>query len=133
MNIDSPRPFSKKWMILSMVIYIAAEIFIGFFIGGIIVGKYVSIGLQFMMQGLCMLLAYFVGGFLVGVISPGVRIYEPAAGAFACVALTMILVIFVPLPFFHFSLTKLIVGGAIAFVIALTGAKMGERITGNKL
>jgi hypothetical protein len=127
------QPFSKKWMILSMGIYILAEILIGYFIGYIIVGKYVSIGLQFMMQGMCMLLAFYLGGIIIGVISPGIRLLEPAVGAFCSVSLIMILTLFAPYHFYHFSLTKIIVGGGIAFFLALCGAKTGEKITGNKV
>ncbi|SDH14393.1 hypothetical protein SAMN04488136_10970 [Vibrio xiamenensis] len=90
-----------------------------------------SISLHFMMQGLLNLASYFIGGFIIGFISPGIRIYEPAAGAFLSVATMLLLTLFTPFHFFHFSLTKMIYGGAIAFFLALTGAKIGEKVTGN--
>ena len=116
-----------------MVIFIVSEIVIGYFIGHLIVGRFVSMGLKFVMQGLCMLLAFYVGGFLIGVISPGVRIWEPAAGAFCSVSLLMVITLFTPSVFFHFSLMKVILGGTIAFALALFGAKMGERVMRNRV
>jgi hypothetical protein len=127
------RPFSTKWMIISMVIFIASEIIIGYFVGHLIVGRFVSMGLRFVMQGLCMLMAFYIGGFLVGVISPGVRIWEPAAGAFCSVSLMMVVTLFTPSIFYHFSLMKVMIGGAIAFALALSGSKMGEKVMRNQL
>ncbi len=127
------RPFSKKWMFTSMAIFIVSEILIGIVIGNIIVGKYVSMGLQFMLQGLCMLLAFYIGGIIIGIITPGVRLMEPACGAFLSVTTMMVITFFTPSRFFHFSLTKVIIGGAIAFALALAGAKTGEKITGQKV
>jgi hypothetical protein len=123
--------FSKKWMLLSMAIFIASEILIGYVIGTVIVGKYVSMGLKFTLQGLCMLMGFYVGGFIIGIVSPGKRIAEPAVGAFASVALIMVVTLFTPSPWFHFGLTKLIFGGAIAFGLAYSGALCAEKIMGN--
>mgnify|MGYP006429166729 CR=1 FL=1 len=127
------QPFAKKWMFISMAIFIASEILIGIFIGNIIVGRYVSMGLQFMLQGFCMILAFFVGGVIVGFISPGLRVFEPAVGAFLSVSTMGAITLLTPSRFFHFSLTKVILGGALAFGLALAGAKIGEKLSGNKV
>ena len=95
--MDQTQQFSKKWVFISMAIYITSEILIGYLIGGIMLGKYVSSGLQFMMQGLCMLLAFYIGGFIIGLVSPGLRILEPALGAFLSVATMMTITLFTPL------------------------------------
>ncbi len=125
------REFSKSWMLISFAIFIITELFLGGLIGSVVFGRYMSISLHFMLQGLLNLISYFIGGFIIGLISPGIRIYEPAAGAFLSVATMLLLTLFTPFSFFHFSLTKMIIGGAIAFFLALTGAKMGEKLTGN--
>jgi len=114
-----------------MVIFIAAEILIGILIGNIIVGRYVSMGLKFMLQGLCMILSFFAGGLVIGLISPGLRILEPALGAFLSVSSMMAITLLTPSRFYHFSLTKVVLGGALAFGLALAGAKIGERLSGN--
>ena len=127
------QPFSWKWTAISFVVFVLMETVIGAVIGQFIVGKYVSHNLQFLMQGLCNVGSYFVGGFLIGLISPGLRIYEPAAGAFFAVAGTLILTVFSPFTFLAFSMPKMIIGGAIAFFLAMTGAKFGEKLSGNKV
>jgi len=125
--------FSWKWTAISFTIFIVMEGMIGAVLGQFVVGKFVSHNLQFLVQGLCNVGSYFVGGFIIGLISPGLRIYEPAAGAFLAVAGTLILTVFSPFTFLAFSMPKMIIGGAIAFFLALTGAKLGERLTGNKV
>jgi hypothetical protein len=127
------QPFSWKWTAISFVVFVLMETVIGAVIGQFIVGKYVSHNLQFLMQGLCNVGSYFVGGFVIGLVSPGLRIYEPAAGAFLAVAGTLILTVFSPFTFLAFSMPKMIIGGAIAFFLAMTGAKIGERLSGNKV
>ncbi len=123
--------FSKAWMFIAFFIFIVIELFLGGLVGEIVVGRYMSIHLRFMMQGLLNLVSFFLGGLLIGVFSPGIRIYEPAAGAALSVATMLLLTFFTPYSFLHFSMTKLVVGGGIAFFLALSGAKMGERLTGN--
>jgi len=44
-----------------------------------------------------------------------------------------VLTLFTPYWFIRFSMVKLLVGGAIAFFLALTGAKLGERVAGNRV
>ena len=127
------QEFSWKWTAISFVVFVLMETVIGAVIGQFIVGKYVSHNLQFLMQGLCNVGSYFVGGFVIGLVSPGLRIYEPAAGAFLAVAGTLILTVFSPFTFLAFSMPKMIIGGAIAFFLAMTGAKIGERLSGNKV
>ncbi len=129
MNKD--QDFSKQWMFISFGIFIVTEIILGGLIGHYVVGKYMSIHLHFMLQGLLNLISYFIGGFIIGLISPGIRIYEPAAGAFLSVAVMLLLTLFTPFSFLHFSLTKVLIGGGIAFFLALSGAKTGEKLAGN--
>lgn len=82
---DSRQTFSKQWMWISFGVFIVTELVLGALVGGLVVGKFMSLSLRFMLQGLLNLLAYLIGGFIIGLISPGIRIYEPAAGAFLSV------------------------------------------------
>jgi hypothetical protein len=120
-------------MITSFIIFITTELLLGGLIGEFVVGRYMSINLRLMMQGLLQLSSFFIGGIIIGVISPGVRIYEPAVGAFLSIATMLVITLLTPISFIHFSLTKVIVGGGIAFFLALSGAKIGERLMGNKV
>ena len=129
---SSDRPFSWRWAFASMGIFMATELLLGIVVGELIVGRYMSISLSFMMQGLLHVASFFVGGFIVGVVSPGVRIIEPAVGAALSVATMLCLSVFTPHTFLRLQSDKLLIGGIIAFVVALSGAKLGERVTGNR-
>ena len=129
----APRPFSYKWMIISIVVFIGIELVLGGVIGKLVVGRYLSHSLAFLLQGVLNLTSYFLGGLLIGVVSPGLRIHEPAAGAFISVALMLGLSLFTPYSFIQFSLTKMLIGGVIALLLALTGAELGEKLTGNRV
>ena len=125
------QPFSKYWMIASAGIFIAVELFLGGLIGEVVVGRFLSISLRFLIQGLLNLVSFFIGGFIIGLISPGIRTREPAVGAFISVALMLCLSLFTPYSFINFSLTKMLIGGVVAFFLALAGARLGERVAGN--
>jgi len=133
MNDPTYSPFSKKWMLASMGIFIGVELFLGGLVGELVVGRFMSISLRFIIQGLLNLVSFFIGGFIIGLISPGIRTLEPALGAFFSVAIMLCLTFFTPYSFIHFSLTKMLIGGIIAFALALSGAKLGEKVTGNRV
>lgn len=116
-----------------MAIFILAELFLGGLIGNIVVGRFMSLSLRFMLQGLLNLVSFFIGGFIIGLISPGIRIREPAVGAFLSVSIVLCLSFFTPYSFIRFSLTKMLIGGGIAFFLALAGARIGEKVAGNRM
>ena len=127
------RSFSYKWMMLSMIVFIGIELVLGGVVGEMVMGRYLSHSLLFLLQGVLNLAAYFLGGLLIGAISPGLRMREPAVGAFCSVALMLSLTMFTPYSFIQFSLTKLIIGGIIACFLAYWGAELGERLTGHQV
>lgn len=131
MEDPAERPFSVPWMIVSLVLFLAVELFIGSWLGPLIAGKYVSPMFHYQVQMLMHLLALYGGGLLVGVVSPGRRLMEPAAGAFFSVLIVFLMGFFLPNWFFHFDLTKVMVGGGIGFAVALAGAWQGEKMMGN--
>ena len=126
------RPFSKRWMLISLGVFVGVELLLGGLVGEWVSG-YMSLSLRFLLQGALNLASYFVGGLIIGMISPGVRVHEPAVGALLAVALMLSMSLFTPYSFIRFSVTKLVVGGAIAFGLALTGARLGERLTGHRV
>ena len=133
MNEPIEQSFSKKWMFASVAIFIGVELILGGLIGNVVVGRFLSRSLYFILQGVLNLVSFFIGGFIIGLISPGIRIREPAVGAFLSVSIMLCLSIFTPYSFIHFSLTKMLVGGVIAFSLALVGARLGEKIVGNRV
>jgi hypothetical protein len=124
------RPFSWLWVTISMGTFIGVELLVGGVVGPFLQGRYVSIALGFTLQGLLNLGSYLVGGFAVGVFSPGIRIAEPATGAFFSVCLLQVLTLFTPYSFMGPNTHKLVAGGVIALVLAAVGAAAGEKLMG---
>lgn len=131
MNDPNERPFSTPWTILSVVLFLAIELFIGTWLGPFVIGKYVSPMFHYQLQMIMHLLSLYLGGVIVGVVSPGRRLLEPAVGAFVSVLVVFLMSFFMPNWFFHFDLTKVIVGGGIGFGLGLLGAWQGEKWMGN--
>ncbi len=126
------QPFSTSWMIASVLIFTATEIAIAIVLApAIFAGRLASPMLQMRLQMLMHLGSFFVGGIFVGVVSPRVRLMEPAVGAVIAVMLVFLMSVFMPQTFFGWSWSKIIMGGGIAFVLALSGAYTGEKWMGN--
>ncbi|MEM8560294.1 MAG: hypothetical protein AAGG50_20935 [Bacteroidota bacterium] len=126
-------PFSWGWMFASMAAFVGIELVLGALVGGVLLGNAFSYNLRFLLQGLLNVSSYFLGGLLIGALSPGLRLREPAVGAFLAVALMLSLTALTPFRFIGASGWKLLLGGGIAFALALVGAALGEKLTGQKL
>lgn len=126
------QPFATSWVLASVLIFTGMEIAIAIVLApAIFAGRLASPMLQMRLQMIMHLASFLVGGVLVGVISPRVRLLEPAVGAFIAVALVFLMSVFMPYSFFHWSWSKVLLGGGIAFVLALAGAYTGEKWMGN--
>jgi hypothetical protein len=107
--------FSTRWVMASVVIYTGLEIGIALVLAPAIFGAMLASPMvQMRLEMLMHLASFYVGGVAVGVISPGVRLAEPAVGAFISVVLVFLLSVFLPHSFIHFDLTKIAIGGGIA-------------------
>jgi hypothetical protein len=127
----SDRPFSNGWLFLSVGVFLAIEAAIGTYLGPLVLGKYVSPAFHLQLQSLMHLASFYLGGVVVGLMSPGVRLKEPAAGAFLSVLAVFVMSLFLPHTFMQFDVGKILIGGAIAVVLALMGAYTGEKMMGN--
>jgi hypothetical protein len=126
------QPFSTSWVLASVVIFTAMEILIAMLIApAIFAGRLASPMLQMRLQMLMHLGSFYVGGLFVGLISPRIRLVEPAVGAFISVLIVFMMQYFMPGYFLHAPLSRAAVGGAIAFVLAIMGAYTGEKWMGN--
>lgn len=125
------RPFSSAWLIVSVILFLGVELLIGTWIGPLVIGKYVSPVFNLQVQALMHLASFYVGGVLVGLLSPGIRMKEPAAGAFISVLVVFLMSFFMPHWYYRFDLQKVLIGGGIAVVLALAGAYSGEKMMGN--
>lgn len=116
------------WIVISMVIFIAVELFLGGFVGSLISGRFVGHIFFIKIEMFLMLASYFFGGVIVGLISPDIRILEPGIGAALAVFFTWAYSFFTPHRFYGFSTGRVFFGSIIAFVLALVGADLGERL-----
>lgn len=124
------RPFSWGWALASALVFGAFQLTFGWAASTwIFKGQFLTENMRFFVEGSINLVSYFLSGFLIGVVSPRVRILEPAVGAALVVVATLSVGLFTPSRFLSMGPLKLLIGGALAFGMALWGAILGERIT----
>lgn len=129
------KELSWIWVLVSFVSFIAIELFLGGFVGNMVIGRFVPHILAYQLEVLLVLASFFIGGVIIGFMSPAIRILEPALAAFFSVLLTLSISVFSPYRFMSFTWTKLLIGGGIAFSLAFFGAHLGEKLSakmGNK-
>jgi DNA-directed RNA polymerase subunit RPC12/RpoP len=116
--------FELKWALLASGVYLAAQLVI-------------LVGLPFVIssfdpQGLPGLLisvaVWFVGGVVVGVVSPGKTFVEPAVGALIAVIPTVSYLAITTPDGFQPTLLAYIVTALLGVMIALFGAFLGEKL-----
>ena len=125
------RPISTKWVVLSVLIFTAFEVLLGQGVTKLLEGSTTSHMLMLRIELALMSVSFLAGGFLIGVLSPGPRLLEPAIGAAITVVFTFLIAFFSPIVVFQASLSRMVIGGSLGFVLALFGAHLGEKITGN--
>lgn len=130
--LKNQLPFSTRWMVIGIVLYTAMEMAIALVLApAVFAGRLSSHMLQWRLQMVMHLGSFYLGGLLLGLITPGLRLLEPAAAAFVSVAMVFLMSFFTPSIMMQWNVSKLLVGGSIAAVIALTGAYTGEKWMGN--
>lgn len=126
------QPFSNAWVLASIAIYTLLEIAIALLISPLLLGGALASPMLAMRLDILMHLAsFYVGGLLVGVLSPRIRMVEPAVAAFISVLLVFMTSFFMPMRTVPHTLSYAFIGGGIAFALALMGAYTGERWMGN--
>lgn len=112
--------FDLRWMFISLAVFLVAQVAVNavFKIFGIL-----TFGIGFLLFFIAKPLAYFIGGYITGKLSPGITIREPAIGA-VIIAVGGVLLergLFGPGMLFN-----LILSAVIAYAVALFGARLGE-------
>lgn len=121
------EPVSTPWILGALAIYLVAEVVLGWLLGELL-GGFVSRPFRMRLEVILMFASWWVGGLVVGLVSPKVRLLEPAIAAGLAVGMTSLYAVFMPIRWYTFSSGRLVVGGAIAFGLALWGADTGERL-----
>lgn len=114
-----------------MLAFLIAEGLIGGLLGEVVMGRMLSINTNFLLQGLLNLAGFFCGGFVIGLVSRGRRIAEPAVGGFLTMLLIALLTLFVPFRYYGYANSSLFIASCVAALLGGLGAHFGERITGN--
>ena len=134
-SIQNLKKFSWGWLLSSLVVFIIAEIGIaGLFEANLFI-SFIPQSFRYLVEVVSFALSFLIGGLVVGLISPSVRVLEPAIAAFLSVILLLSNGFFTPNSFAHFSIMKMLIGGSIASALAAYGARIGEKIEamlGNK-
>lgn len=124
------EPFSWTWTFISILIFGVAQVGLGWLAGTyLFTGQYLTENMRYFVEGSINLASYFLSGLLIGVISPRVRLLEPALGAAIVVVATLSVGLFTPNRLLGMGPMKLLIGGGLAFGLALWGAWIGERFT----
>ena len=122
------EPISTGWVLFSFCVFVLAEVFLGGWLAPLISG-FVSRPLVMRVEVILMLSSFALGGFVVGFISPTVRVTEPALGAVLAVGMTFLYSVFMPVSLYVIEPDRLAIGAAVAFAIAGFGADAGERLS----
>lgn len=120
------EPLSKGWIVGSYVLFLLVEVALGTVLAPLISG-FVSRAMALRVEVILILGSYYAGGYLVGLLSPKVRLTEPALAAALAVVTTFLYSVFTPLSFYRMDPTKLAIACIVAFFVALVGADGGER------
>ncbi len=115
--------FEWKWVGVSVAIYLGLQ--------AVILGILPLVIDQYDPQGLPGLLisaaVWFVGGIVVGVLSPGKTFIEPAVGALVAVVPTILFLAHIA-DVRQLSVAAYVVGGLLGVMVTLFGAFLGEKI-----
>ncbi len=126
-NTTHSASFSWTWVGISLAVFISLQVVLGYFAGRYVVAHYFSDSLLYAAAGVLSLGSYFLGGLLIGVVSPRVRMLEPAVGALLAVLATLAVSLLTPA--LGLNAGKLVLGGMVAFLMAVWGAKLGDHLT----
>jgi hypothetical protein len=110
-----------KWVLASMGIFFVVQLVLNM---AFVVFGLLTFGFGFLLFAIVKPITYFVGGLVTGRLSPGVTITEPAIGA---VAITVLGTIFDATQVARGRVGWMILSSFIAFLLAMWGARVGER------
>lgn len=125
--------FSFNWIVGSVFIYLLLQVVFGMGAQQFVLPNIAAEHTKFLTEGLIVMLGFYVGAFVIGVISPGLRTLEPVLGAMTAILAAFSIVYFTPISsyFVQGGLTRIAVGCTIAAVCAAAGVHSGEKLMGN--
>ncbi len=124
-------PFSWGWVWVSFVGFLVFQVLLSRFATPYVTQGYQTQHFHFLVEGAINLGAYYLGGFLIGFISPKVRLLEPAVAAGLAMLAALSVGWFTPSVWYQFGMAKFLLGGGLAASLAYAGAFSAERFTGS--
>lgn len=118
------QPFSWPWVWMSLGSFVLAQ----FLLHGVIFSA-ASIHGLFLLESMIDLFTYFLGGFMVGVVSPKIRVLEPTVGAVIALVMTLNVGMWMPFNFFTGGIVKTLIMSGVVAATAYQGAYIGEKLT----
>jgi hypothetical protein len=126
------RKLDWKWIAIGVVVMVALSLIAGIILA-LVLGSQIKdaasvqditlSGGQLVLIAVINILAYAIGGFIVGVRSAGRTIIEPGISAAIAVLIALLIS-------GNFTVVNLIAGGLIPFVAGVVGGWLGERRQG---
>jgi hypothetical protein len=110
-----------KWVGISLLVFLAAQLVVNL---AFVVFGLMTLGIGFLLFVIAKPVAYFLGGYITGRLSPGITIREPAIGA---VIITVLGTLFDATRSSDGGILGMVISGLVAFFVALWGARLGER------
>lgn len=114
-----------KWVLVSLGILLVGQVILSV---SLTVFGILTLGFGFVLFIIFKPLVYFLGGLVTGWVSPGITVIEPAVGAFI---ISVLGILFDNTRFGAGRIVWAAISGVVAFVVALIGASIGERMQGN--
>lgn len=124
-------PFSWGWVWISFAGFLVFQVLLAQFATPYVTQGYQTAHFRFLVEGGITLAAYYLGGFLVGFVSPKVRLMEPAVAAGLAMFAALSVGWFTPSVWYQFGMVKFLLGGGAAASLAYAGAFSAERFTGS--
>ncbi|MCZ7685237.1 MAG: zinc finger Ran-binding domain-containing protein [Sandaracinaceae bacterium] len=121
---DQQEGFSPKWAAVAFAVYLVLQA-IALALLPLVISSYDPQGFSALMISLGL---WFVGGILVGWLSPGRTFVEPAVGALFAVIPTVWWIVAITPDGFDVSMTAYVIGGLLGAMMSLFGAFLGEKL-----
>lgn len=126
--------FSFNWIIGSTVFYLMMQVALGILAKLFVLPFIVAGFTRFLTDGLILMAGFYIGSFILGVVSPGRRTLEPTLGAILAVIAAFSVSNFTPQMGGWFRLDGIAAAGTatmLAGILAYAGARSGEKLMGN--
>ncbi len=130
-NASKVQPFAWRWVLGSMIVFVVLEVSLGAGLASLLDERMLSHGTGLLLRNGLQMVAFFGGGLFIGVVSPRIRLLEPALGAVGCILLILVMTWMTPIHVYGFGGTRLLAACVVSFVVAISGAWLGERMMGN--